>query len=166
MSSSLHLQGPCTWYPLQLEELLVLSRFFPVSSEKPPPMMLSRLFLCPVPHPHSVPKYSLALCSLLLTRSNNMFAHVHYTIYSVGLEAQSLYTPSTVFCTFCAHQEYLLHKWIHEYMISLHRLHTSLFERPTGHELMFIFFHFLSFLVWLNHNVPNLSQEITVMLFG
>lgn len=24
---------------------------FPVSSEKPPPMMLSRLFLCPVPHP-------------------------------------------------------------------------------------------------------------------
>lgn len=84
--------------------------FFPVSSEKPPPMMLSRLFLCPVPHPHSVPKYSLALCSLLLTRSNNMFVHVHYTIYSVGLEAQSLHTPSTVFYTFCAHQEYLLHK--------------------------------------------------------
>lgn len=27
---------------------------------------------------------------------------------------------------------------------------------------MCIFLHVLSFLVWLSHNVPNISQEITV----
>lgn len=45
-----------------LFELLVPSHFS-VSLEKTSPMMLSRLPSFPAPHPYSVPKYSLALCS-------------------------------------------------------------------------------------------------------